>query len=138
MQICFSCVLCNPMDCILLARLCPWASPGKNTGEGCQALLQGIFLTQGSNPCLWHLPALAGGFFTISTTWEGVKVLSTWVNRGKVLPLLILNIPFNPGFVTTTSTAEMKNLGYSLCRICPAGEILLEKYQEIQFFGSQL
>ena len=28
--------------------LCPWNSPGKNTGVGCHAL-QGIFLTQGSN-----------------------------------------------------------------------------------------
>ena len=32
--------------------LCPWDSPGKNTGVGCHALLQGIFLTQGSNQCL--------------------------------------------------------------------------------------
>ena len=29
-------------------------SPGKNTGVGCQALLQGIFPTQGSNPVLPH------------------------------------------------------------------------------------
>ena len=29
-----------------------WDSPGKNTGVGCYALLQGIFLTQGSNSCL--------------------------------------------------------------------------------------
>ena len=36
--------------------LCPWDSPGKNTGVGCQALLQGIFSTQESNPrCLLHL-----------------------------------------------------------------------------------
>ena len=28
--------------------------PGKNTGEGCHFLLQGIFLTQGSNLCLLH------------------------------------------------------------------------------------
>ena len=28
---------------------------GKNTGVGCYCLLQGIFLTQGSNPCLLHL-----------------------------------------------------------------------------------
>ena len=28
----------------------PWDSPGKNTGVGCHALLQGIFLTQGLNP----------------------------------------------------------------------------------------
>ena len=30
----------------------PWDSPGKNPGVGCHALLQGIFLTQGSNPHL--------------------------------------------------------------------------------------
>ena len=37
--------------------LCPWDSPGKNTGVGCHALLQGIFPIQGSNPgllCLLH------------------------------------------------------------------------------------
>ena len=39
---------------------CPWDSPGKNTGVGCHALLQRIFLTQGSNLrllCLlhWHM-----------------------------------------------------------------------------------
>ena len=34
--------------------LCPWDFPGKNTGVGCHFLLQGIFPTQGSNPCLLH------------------------------------------------------------------------------------
>ena len=29
-------------------------SPGKNTGVGCHTLLQGIFPTQGSNPCFPH------------------------------------------------------------------------------------
>ena len=29
--------------------LCPWDSPGKNTGVGCHFLLQGIFPTQGLN-----------------------------------------------------------------------------------------
>ena len=29
--------------------LCPWDSPGKNTRVGCHALLQGIFLIQGSH-----------------------------------------------------------------------------------------
>ena len=32
--------------------LCPWDSPGKNTGVGCHALLQGIFLIQGPSACL--------------------------------------------------------------------------------------
>ena len=36
------------------ARLCPLYSPGKNSGVGCHALLQGIFLTQGSNPWPLH------------------------------------------------------------------------------------
>ena len=34
--------------------LCPWNSPGKNTGVGCHFLFQGIFWTSGSNPCLLH------------------------------------------------------------------------------------
>ena len=34
--------------------LCPWGFPGKNTGVGCHFLLQGIFLTQGSNLGLPH------------------------------------------------------------------------------------
>ena len=40
--------------------LCPWDSPGNNTGAGCHFLLQGIFLTQESNPHLlhWHTDSL--------------------------------------------------------------------------------
>ena len=34
--------------------LCLWDSPSKNVGVGCHALLQGIFLSQGSNLCLLH------------------------------------------------------------------------------------
>ena len=47
-----------------------WDSPGKNTGVDCYALLHGIFLTQELNLHLLSLPALAGEFFTTSTTWE--------------------------------------------------------------------
>ena len=43
-------------------------SPGKNTRVCCHALLQGIFLTQGSNPRLMS-PESAGGFFTTSDKW---------------------------------------------------------------------
>ena len=34
--------------------LCPWNFPGNNPGVGCHFLLQGIFLSQGSNPGLLH------------------------------------------------------------------------------------
>ena len=51
-------ILCYSMDCMLPTRLlCPWDFPGKNTGVGCLALLQGIFPTQGLNLhllCLLH------------------------------------------------------------------------------------
>ena len=40
----------SPMDYIL----CPWDSPGKNTGKGCHFLLQGTFPTQELNPGLLH------------------------------------------------------------------------------------
>ena len=46
-----SCLIVHcPMDYSLPG--CPWNFPGKNNGVGCHFLLQGIFLTQGSNPHL--------------------------------------------------------------------------------------
>ena len=52
--------LCDPMDCSPPGSSVHGDSPGKNTGVGCHALLQGIFPTQGSNPgllCLLHWQA---------------------------------------------------------------------------------
>ena len=46
--------LCDPIDCSLPGSSVHGDSPGKNTGVGCHALLQGIFPTQGSNPGLLH------------------------------------------------------------------------------------
>ena len=60
-QLCLT--LCDPMDCT-------WNSPGQNTGMGSLSLLQGLFPTQGLNLRLFMSPALAGEFFTISSTWE--------------------------------------------------------------------
>ena len=46
--------LCDAMDCSPPGSSVHGDSPGKNTGVGCHALLQGIFLAQGSNPGLPH------------------------------------------------------------------------------------
>ena len=46
--------------------LCPWASPGKNTGVGCHFLLQGIFLPKDRT---W-VSCIAGRFLTIWATSE--------------------------------------------------------------------
>ena len=51
-QLCLT--LCDPMNCSPPDSSVHEDSPGKNTGVGCHALLQGIFPTQGSNPSLPH------------------------------------------------------------------------------------
>ena len=44
--------LYHPMDCSQPGSSVHADSPGKNTEVGCHSLRQGIFPTQGSNPCL--------------------------------------------------------------------------------------
>ena len=46
---------CDPVDCSPPGSFVHGISPGKNTGVGCHALLQGIFPTQGSNLHLLRL-----------------------------------------------------------------------------------
>ena len=58
-----SCLTLQPYRLQPAGLLCPWDSPGKNTGVNCHALLQGIFLTQALNPSLVS-PALVGGCLT--------------------------------------------------------------------------
>ena len=50
-----SCLTLQPHGQQLARLLCSRDSPGKNTGRGSHALLQGIFLTQGSNLSLLSL-----------------------------------------------------------------------------------
>ena len=44
--------LLQPHGLQVTRLLCPWNFPCKNTRVGCHLLLQRIFLTRGSNPCL--------------------------------------------------------------------------------------
>ena len=60
---------------------CPWGFQGKNTGEGCSSILQGIFLTQGLKLDL--LQKITGEFSTIWATMMVSKrkkcpCLNTW------------------------------------------------------------
>ena len=81
----FSITMCVRLLCCLVAEshltqlgphgpparlLCPWDSPGKNTGKGCRFLLQGIFPIQGLNP---HL-LLGRHILYHWATWEAPKV----------------------------------------------------------------
>ena len=64
-------------SCLTLGSSVHGDSPSKNTGAGCHFLLQGIFGTQGSNPCLlcglhWQVVSLPlaplWGFYTKSAS----------------------------------------------------------------------
>ena len=55
--------LCNPVAPLSMGF------SSENPEVGCRALLQGVFPTQAWNLC-FMTPALAGGIFTSSATWE--------------------------------------------------------------------
>ena len=50
--------------------LCPWDSPGKNTGVGCYSLLQGSSWPQGQT----GVSCTAGRLFTIWATWKALLI----------------------------------------------------------------
>ena len=75
--------LCKPMDHNLPVSSVHGDSPDKNTGLGCHALLQGIFLIQGLNPqFLRLLHRLVGSFFITSATWETLQITQLWLIPG--------------------------------------------------------
>ena len=56
--VCVCVCVCECMLSRVQLFVTPWTVaqgfPGKNTGVGCHLLLQAIFPTQGSDPCLLH------------------------------------------------------------------------------------
>ena len=61
------------MDCVARQASLSFRFSGQEYWAGCLAFLQGIFLTQVLNLCLFMSPALADGFFPTSTTWEALS-----------------------------------------------------------------
>ena len=78
--------------------LCPWDSPGKNTGGGCHALFQGIFPAQELKLSLLpsNTVSLAGRFFTTSAIGKAQKyhyyTLSQH-SRASLVAQLVRNLP---------------------------------------------
>ena len=85
--------------------LCPWVSPGKNTGVGCCcALLQGISSTQGLNPCHLHLlpwqvgalplapPGKPRVFSCFSVTQSCMTICNPMDHSTSGLPVFNLNV----------------------------------------------
>ena len=68
--------------------LCLWDFPDKNTGVGYHFLLEGIFPTQGENPCLLHL-----------LHWQADS-LPTELPGKPLVPLYITIITFKKMYIT--------------------------------------
>ena len=88
----FSCAWFFAIPGLWLTRLlCPWKSPGKNTGVGRQALLQGILLSQGSNLHLLRLLRWQAGSLPLAPPGLLNKHLhSSWASLFVFLLTLIL------------------------------------------------
>ena len=86
----FNCSCCLPgNNCSLPGSSVRGILPGKNTGEGCHFLLQGIFPTQGSNPHLlhWQADSLSlshqgsPAYILISAQISELWLLKLWENK---------------------------------------------------------
>ena len=80
-------------------------SPGRNTGVGCHALLQGIFPTQGSNPDLPHCRRIL-----YQLSHQGRPRILEWVtypfSRGSSRPRNRSRVSYTAGGFFTTSAAR--------------------------------
>ena len=94
-----SCFICiryfATLRTVVCRLLCPWDSPGKDTGVARHALLQGIFPTQGSNMCLscllhWQVGSLLLAPPGKSNTYCG----SPWNTNSSDFPGQVMMIPW--------------------------------------------
>ena len=71
--------------------LCPWDFPGKNTGASCHFLLQGIFLTHGSNLhlLLWQEDSLLLSHLGSPKRCVVISILGVMLPASFLLPHII-------------------------------------------------
>ena len=94
--------------------LCLSDSLGKNTGEGCYVLLQGIFLTQESNPSLlcilhWHVGSL---------------LLSSVQSLSRVQLFVTPWTAAHPASLSITNSQSLLNL-MSIALVTPSNHLIL-------------
>ena len=91
--------LCDPLWPARL--LCAWDSPDRNTGVSCHALIQGIFVTQGSNFSLLHVPCIAEIFF--NTEPPGKPLQYNWAQTNTA-SFHLYKIPKTVKFIQSENT----------------------------------
>ena len=86
-------------------------SPGKSTGVGCHALLQGIFPTQGSNPGLPHFKQI---LYWLSSPgrpyWTSRSYLRPFHKVSLLLEMLVLHSHYPPNFKSQLKCYFLKEI----------------------------
>ena len=77
--------------------LCPWNSPGKNTGVGSHFLVQGLFQTQGLDPDLLHCRQI---LYCLSHQGSGGKRICLQCRRSRFDPW-VRKIPWRRKWLPT-------------------------------------
>ena len=99
--------LWGPMDCSPPGSSAHGDSPGKNTGVGCHALLQGIFPMQGLNPhLLGRLHWQAG---SVPLAPSGKPIIQCWVTQS--CPTLSNPTDYTPPGSSAHGDSPGKNTG---------------------------
>ena len=121
--------------------LCPWGSPGKNTGVGCHAFLQGIFPTQG-----WNLGLLPCKRILYCLSHQGSPRILEWVaypfsrgsspHRNSLLAEL-LGKPIHTLWPSTYFPRHIAHPFHSLKYICSPKGIYWNVHSSICTDGSQ-
>ena len=123
--------------------LCPWISPGKNTGVSCHSLLQRIFQTLGPSPgllccrqilyCLSHhgnpliiIPSL---FISCSKTASNSFKCNLWTNHNCVLGKVLSDHNSIVNYLSTMITLSVIN---SINKGIPALYQILFQVQELE------
>ena len=122
--------LCDPMDCRPPGSSVHGDSPGKNSGVGCHALLQGIFPTQGSNPSLLHCR-----WILYHLSHQGSPRILEWVaypfSRGSSQPRNWTGVScIVGGFLTSWATREALTLQH-----LGAKHLLTYAHFSVQYHG---
>ena len=103
------CLTLRPHGLKLTRLLCPWNSPGKDTGVGSHSLLQGIFLIQRWNLGLLHCRQILHHLSHQGSPWILVWVAYPF-SRGNSWPRSQSRVSFNEGgFFTSWTTQEAPN-----------------------------
>ena len=102
------------MDCSPPGASVHGDSPGKNTGVGCHALLQGIFLTRGLNPGL----RITDGFFTVWSRWPNIIVNFYFMSLGftRLSSIQFSSLSRVRLFVTPWTSAHQASLSITNCQ----------------------